>query len=259
MYPLRLSQTIFITLIVSTFFFSSNSFSEEKKDPVDLQKTFEQIKADYERNIDNTDEFVQSLDLIDAKQKEFSALNIKLEECISKNSTKLAALKENLKLLGDEVPNEEDRDIKNKRKELNDQLQIIDNELKRCNLSKIQLKKYADEITKRRLDFLKQQLLSKETSVYSAATSLIGIKGKNEISKENVDTGSKHLKSLQDVLIAPLSWKELLFAFLGILIGWLWKRKESNQEIEPMERVVVCLSRYSDRLAVEAQRIKPRN
>ena len=233
MYPLRFFRTIFITLIVSTLFFSANSFSEEKKDPVDLQKSFETIKADYEKNINNTDEFVQSLDLIDAKQKEFSALDIKLDACITKNTTSLATLKANLKLLGDVVLGEEDLDIKNKRKELNDQLQLVDNELKRCNLSKIQLKKFSDEITAKRLVFLKQQLLSKETSVYSAAAALIKLTGNNEKSKEKFDSESKHIKSIYDALKAALTWNELVFTVLGVLLGWLWKRKERDDAIEP--------------------------
>ena len=217
-----------IALIISVLFISTTGYAaeEEKKDPIDLQKSFETIKADFEKNIKSTDEFVQSLDLIDAKQKEFSALDIKLEECISKNSNALAALKENLKLLGDDAQNEEDRDIKTKRKELNDQVKDVDNELKRCNLSKIQLKEFADEITGKRLDFLKQQILSKETSVYSAITSLAN--GRGNASKEKV------IKNINPFapLLESISLKGLLFTLFGIFIGWIWKRKESNDEID---------------------------
>ena len=154
----------FISLFLfSSLLFIGNSFAEEvQKAPVDLQKSFENIKADFEKNIKNTEEFVQSVDLIDAKQKEFAALNIKLDECISTNTNTLKTLKENLALLGDEALTLEDRDIKTKRKELNDQVQTVDNELKRCNISKIQLKEFADEITKKRLNYLKKQLLRKE-------------------------------------------------------------------------------------------------
>ncbi len=68
----------FISLFLfSSLLFIGNSFAEEvQKAPVDLQKSFENIKADFEKNIKNTEEFVQSVDLIDAKQKEFSALDI---------------------------------------------------------------------------------------------------------------------------------------------------------------------------------------
>ena len=90
--------------MISSLFFSVNSFAEgEKKAPIDLQKSFEKIKADYQKNIQDTEEFVQRLDLIDAKQKEFSALDIKLDECISTNSKTIATLKENLKPLGEDT------------------------------------------------------------------------------------------------------------------------------------------------------------
>lgn len=219
-------HAFFILLVISIFFFAESGFAaDEKKDPIDLQKSFENIKADFEKNIKNTDEFIQSLDLIDAKQKEFSALDIKLDECIATNSIALATLKENLKLLGDDIENDEDRDIKTKRKELNDQLTDVDNELKRCNLSKIQLKQFADEITAKRLYFLKQQILSKETSVYSAITSLVKTEDKNK-----TDNPLTHLlKSIS----TSVSLKGLLFSLFGIFIGWLWKRKESNDVIDP--------------------------
>lgn len=215
-----------MTLIIGVSFFSVNSFSaEDKKDPADLQKTFEEIKADYEKHIKNTDKFVQSLGLIDAKKKEFVLLDSKLDECITTNSGTLSTLKENLKLLGDDAQNEEDQDIKNKRKALNNQLKSVDNELKRCNLSKIQLKEFADEITEKRLGYLKQQILSKETSVYSALTSLVG-------SKDNDKTASAVGLLLKN-FTTSLPLNGMLFTFFGIFLGWLWKRKESDGVINP--------------------------
>jgi len=222
---LKFFYNLIITIIISTLLFSLNALAaEEEKAPADLQQSFETIKADFEKNIKNTDEFVQNLDLIDTKQKEFSALDIKLDECITSNSSTQKTLKENLKLLGDDTENEEDRDIKTKRKELNDQLKEVDNELKRCNLSKIQLKKFKVEVTEKRLDFLKQQILSKETSVYSALKSLI----KNE----NKDKTDNPLTLLLKSVATSVSIKGLLFALFGIFIGWLWKRKESDDVID---------------------------
>ena len=204
---------------------SINSFAEEvKKDPVDLQKSFEKIKADYEKDLKNTEEFVQNVDLIDAKQKEFAALNIKLDECISTNSSTLKTFKENLKLLGDDVLVPEERDVQTKRKELNDQVQSIDNELKRCNLSKIQLKEFADVITKERTNYLKKQLLRKETAVYSAALSTL--------KAENNDNINKPFTPLLTAFKESLSWQTLIFIFIGIVFGWVWKRQESNDEID---------------------------
>lgn len=222
-------QLLINIFFLSTLLVSSHVYSEDTKDPIDLQKAFKKIKTDFEKDIKNTDEFAQRLNLIDAKQQEFLLLDLKFDECISKNSNTLATLKETLKPLGEESKSEEDRDLKNKRKELNDQLQSVDNELKRCSLSKIQLKEFSDEINKKRLDFLKKQLLSRETSVYSAATTLLNSESKD---KANVD---KPFTSLFDIFKTSLSWKDYVFTFLGILIGWIWKRKESNDEIDPQQ------------------------
>ena len=216
-----------LTLFICLLLINTTSLAEEPaKDPVDLQKSFEDIKADFEKNIQNTEKFVQSVDLIDAKQKEFTALQIKLDECIATNTTALTTLKQNLTLLGDEAKIDEARDIKSKRKELNDQLQAVDNELKRCNLSKIQLKEYADEITKKRLNYLKKQLLSREISVFSAISAFFK---KDDNNKTAID--SKPFAPLLEEFKTSLSWKGLAFIFLGVFIGWIWKRKESNEEI----------------------------
>ena len=221
---------IVFTLVISTILMSTSGLAEEiKGNPVDLQKSVEKIKTDFEKNIKNTEEFTQSLDFIDAKQTEFAALDIQLDDCISTNTTTLETLKENLKLLGDETLVSEDKDIKAKRKELNQQLNLIDNELKRCSLSKIQLKKFEDEITKRRLAYLKKQLLRKEITVYSGLQSLVIIKD----SKEKFDANSKPFLPILDAIKTSISWKGLIFIFVGIFIGWLWKHKETKDKIEP--------------------------
>lgn len=213
--------------------FSVASFAaDEKTAPADLQKSFEAIKADYEKNIKNTDEFVQSVDLIDAKLKQFSALDIKLDECISKNTATLATLKDNLKLLGDESESQEDRDVKSDRKELNDKVQSVDNELKRCNLSKIQLKQFSDEITTKRLDFLKKQILSKETSVYGAFITLVKNANNADAKKSTTNTSSAFTTVFTNISNA-ISLNGIIFSVFGVFLGWLWKRKETDHEIVP--------------------------
>lgn len=248
---LPLYKTIFTLLIksllLSMLLIGSNAFSEEKKAPVDLQKSFETIKSEYEKNIQNTDEFAQRLDVIDAKQKEISALEIKLDECISKNTTALATLKDNLKVFGsaDETKAEEDKDIQNKRKELNDQIQLIDNELKRCSLTKVQMKEFSSSITNQRLDYLKQQILSKETSVYNVATALLKLndpKNQDEPNQNKTHPDRMPVASLLKVLKESLSWQGYLFTLLGAVLGWLWRRKESNTEIDPEQHASFTLS-----------------
>ena len=222
------NELIIRILIFSMCLFSSIGFSAETKDPIDLQKSFEKIKLAYEKEIQNTNDFSQRLELIDAKQQDVSALDIKLDECISKITNTLKIINENLKPLGEESKNEEDRDIKSKRKELNDQLQAVDNELKRCSLTKIQLKEFSEAITKKRLNFLKQQLLSKETSVYSAAASLL----KKEDKKSTTNSDNKPFSTLFDTFKASLTWKGYAFVLFGIFVGWFWQRKESNEEFD---------------------------
>ena len=249
---MRPFHKIVIALVISLLLFSANSFSaDEKKAPIDLQKSFEKIKTDFEKNIQNINEFEQRLDLIDAKQREISALDIKLDECIAKNTTALSTLKDNLKVFGDgdgdetKVKPEEDRDIQNKRKELNDQIQLIDNELKRCSLAKAQMKEFDAEISKKRLSFLKQQILSQETPVYitsAALLKLIDPKNQNEPNERKTNPDNKPIASLFNVLKESLSWKGYLFTLLGALIGWVWRRKESNAEIIPDQHASITFS-----------------
>ena len=224
---------------------------DEIKAPADLQKTLEVIKSDFENDLKNTVEFEQRLDLIDAKQKELSALDIKLDECIAKNTSTLSSLKDNLKVFGDGESDaakdkpEEDKDIQNKRKELNDQIQLIDNELKRCSLSKVQVKEFVGEITKQRLDILTQQILSREPPIYSAAAVLLKLtnaKEENEVLEEKVTFENKPLSSLFNVFNESLAWKGVLFTFIGALIGWLWRRKEPNTVINPDQHASTTFS-----------------
>lgn len=230
MYPYKnIVLTAFIKcLIFILLIFSVVSFAEdEKQATANLQKTFETLKANYEKKINNTDEFIQSLDLIDNKQKEFSALEVKLDECIASNTKVLNGLKEDLKLLGDDTESKEDRDIKTERAELNNQLQTVDNELKRCNLIKIQLENFSEKITKARLDFLKKQIFSKEKTVYSSVVALLGV------NKEKTKKGDSSFTPILENISNSITIKGLLFSFFGVCIGWIWKRKEADHEILP--------------------------
>ena len=124
-----LSITNVFRLLIISLFFTANIVIAEDKPTVNLQKDFDQLKEYFEKSIKNASLFEQNLGVIDDKQKEFASLNIKLEECIANNNEKLTAFKNNLTVLGDKETSE-DRDIKTQRKELEEQVQKIDNELK---------------------------------------------------------------------------------------------------------------------------------
>ena len=208
------------TLFFIGFLLTISTTIAEEKPPVDLQKSFDQLKTEFDKSIKNTAVNEQNLKLIDAIQKEFAALNIKLEECIANNTEKLVTAKNNLKVIG-EQQNTEDRDIKIQRKELEDQAQDIDNKIKRCNLLKIQLKELSDETALKRSDSLKQKLLSKETSLISGLTK-----------------GSYQLSAFKPIIIAAkelLTWQMLVTAIIGFLFGCIWKRRNPISEIDASE------------------------
>ena len=136
-------SNIFRVLLI-TLLFTLNIAVADERPAIDLQKTFDQLKSEFDKSIKNTSIFEQNLNSIDVKQKAFAELNNKLEECIADKTDKLDASKKNLSVLGEKETTEA-RDIKTQRKELEDQVKEIDNNLKRCSLLKIQLKEIADQ------------------------------------------------------------------------------------------------------------------
>ncbi len=208
----------FLIILVISFFLKTGLAYADESIVVDLQKSYDKLKLDFDKSIKDVPAFAQNLDLLDKKQKEFSSLNIKLEECITENTEKLSTSKGNLKLLG-EKENTEDRDVKTQRADLEKQIQDIDNELKRCNLLKIQLKEISEETTEKRSVALKQKLLSKEISLLSSIT-----KGPFSIDA---------LKPTFSRIFQKVLTLEVLLSILaGLGVGWLLKRQNP---IEPIE------------------------
>ncbi len=189
----------------------------ESKNEVDLQKSFDKINTQFESLKRNDGLSRLRLQDIDEVQKTTPALDLKLDECITNNTSLTDSLKENLKLLGTDQGSEE-FDITTKRQELENQLQAADNELKRCNLLKIQLKEIIDTASQQRLDLLKEQLLSKEISVWSA------IKRLGSLDMLNVEKELEVVLPLTEKAYNALSWPLLLLVFAGIVLGLLWRR-----------------------------------
>lgn len=211
-----------LKLIALCFLFlSAPSFSDEKKEVLDLQKSYEQIKEKFDR-LDKKTLKIKDLDNI---QKENATLQLKMDECISYNTKKLENVQKNLKLLGEKKVSEE-TDIINKRKELDEQIQAFDKELKRCTLLKIQLNQISDNTSLQRQNLLKAQLLSRELSVASAMQKLA------KLDNKVVDTESDAILPLTEKIISTLSWPLLLLVICGLASGFIWKRygDSSTQE-----------------------------
>ena len=214
---MRNFQRLFLSIIVSLLLATSFTLFAESKNEVDLQKMFDKINTQFNA-LKAADELNKlSVQDIDEQQKAFTELELKLDECITTNTTLTTSLKDNLKLLGDGQTTDE-FDIKVKRQELEKQSQAADNELKRCSLLKIQLKEISDASSELRLNLLKKQLLSKEISIWAAV---------KKIGTLNELTGEKELaviKPLTEKTYQALSWPLLLLLIVGILLGLLWRR-----------------------------------
>ncbi len=208
-----------IHLIVFIFIFiSAQAFAEEKE--LDLQKQFDQIKTQFEK-LDLKNLKIKDLDNIQSKA---AGLQIKLDECVSANTVQIESVQKNLKLLGEQVATEE-LDIKNKRVELEKQIQSVDTELKRCNLLKVQLNQIIENATQQRQNLLKSQLSSKEMSLLSASKKLA------KLDETLVDTETEAILPLFEKIYTAISWPLLLLVFAGIAIGFIWKRKGDTSPI----------------------------
>jgi small-conductance mechanosensitive channel len=213
--PLAIHLLAFILLIIS-----AQSYSAEKEP--DLQKSFDQIKTQI-GNLNQNDLKPQDLDGI---QNRASGLLVKLDECVSTNTTEIESIQNNLKLLGPQEDKEES-DIKNKRKELEKQIQAFDTELKRCNLLKVQLNQIIQDTTQQRQKLLKSQLLSKQISLWSASKKLA------TLDEAVLDTETEAILPLTEKLFASASWPLLFLAMLGVGIGIIWKHRGN---VSPINR-----------------------
>ncbi|WP_299881211.1 mechanosensitive ion channel domain-containing protein [uncultured Cocleimonas sp.] len=214
---MRNFQRLFFFITAFLLLVASFTLFAETKNEIDLQKSFDNINTQFERLKRNDGLSRLRMQDIDEVQKSFPALDLKLDECISNNTTLSNSLKENIKVLGDSQSGEES-DIKTKRKELETQQQNADNELKRCSLLKIQLKEIIDTTSEQRLDLLKEQLLSKETSIWSA------IKRLGSLDMLNIEKELETIFPLTEKFYNTLSWPLLLLVFAGIGLGLLWRR-----------------------------------
>ncbi len=216
---LRYFKPSVIHLLVFIFIFiSAQAFAEEKE--LDLQKQFDQIKTQFEK-FDLKNLKIKDLDNIQSKA---AGLQIKLDECVSANTVQIESVQKNLKLLGEQVATEE-LDIKNKRVELEKQIQSADTDLKRCNLLKVQLNQIIENATQQRQNLLKSQLSSKEMSLLSASKKLA------KLDETLVDTEAEAILPLFEKIYTAVSWPLLLLVFAGIAIGFIWKRKVDTSPI----------------------------
>ena len=205
-----------LSLFIACFFLLPHNISAEEKIEVDLQKSFDKIKNQFD--IFQSEINLNKIDVkqLDGAQKEYSTLEQRLEECISTKSTQLKDLQENLKLLG-EVQSSEELDIRKKRQDFEKQSQDVDNDLKRCNLLKIQLKKIADDLSSQRLELLKKQLLSNENNLWNSVKALAK-------SPQPTTTGTSRLTIISEKLSRLNLWAFLLLIAAGTALGVMWKR-----------------------------------
>ncbi len=212
----KLQRLIFFTTVLFLLAASFSLFAETNNE-VDLQKSFDKVNTKFESLKRNDGLSRLRLQDIDETQKTIPALDLKLDECISNNTSLSDSVKENIKLLGDVQSNEES-DIKTKRTELENQLQAADNELKRCNLLKIQLKEIFEITSQQRLELLKAQLLSKEISIWYAIQRL------GSLDMLNAEKELEIVFSLTEKGYNALNWPLLLLVFAGIVLGLIWRR-----------------------------------
>lgn len=210
---MRYIQSSTFLLLACFILFSWLPSHADEKAEINLQKSYEQIKGKF-NNLDKKNLKIKDLDEI---QKENAILQLKMDECISANTTQLENAKKNLKLLGEKLATEEP-DIINKRRELDNQVQSIDKELKRCTLLKIQLNQISDATTLQRQILLKKQLLSREFSLPSASKRLA------TLNKEVIETESEAILPLFEKIYSALNWPLLLLIIAGITSGILWRR-----------------------------------
>lgn len=210
------SLQFLFTLLVS-FFLLTSWVSAQESAPAELQKAYETLESDYQRTIKSTPVFQRTLEGIDKKIKAVTSLTSKFEECISENTLQLDSIKSNIKLLGDEKDTE-DADVKKQRKALDKRLQDVDNEVKRCNLLKIQLDNISEELGQFRNELVKQQLLRKEDSVFAAFESLTP-------STQSISHNLSGLKAL-------LTWKVLIAAMAALLLGFFFRKKPFYHEFD---------------------------
>jgi small-conductance mechanosensitive channel len=215
---------LIFSLVASFLLIASFSLFAENKDNVDLQKSFDKITTQFQ-TLKTTDKLEKlHVQEIDDSQQAYTDLDLKLDECISASTKLSTSLKDNLKSLGEKKISEAS-DIKAKRQELENQSQAADNELKRCTLLKIQLKKIIDATNQLRFTLLKKQLLSKEISLWSAS---------KQLSKLDDITGEKEIEiisPLTEKIYNSFSWPLALLLLLGFLIGWLWRRKVTPTDL----------------------------
>ncbi len=211
----KLLAFILSSLIACSFLLSHNISAEEMLD-IDLQKSFDKIKNQFDGF---QSEFrLKKIDVkeLDTVQKDYSNLDQKLDECISTKTTLSNDLQENLKLLG-EVQSSEELDIRKKRKDFEKQFQDVDNDLKRCNLLKIQLKQMAEDLSSQRLNLLKKQLMSNEINLWDTIKALT-------VSPQKSTSGESYLSSITTKLSKLNIWAFLFLIIAGISLGILWKR-----------------------------------
>jgi len=215
---------LFFSIAVSFLLIPSFTLFAENTDDVDLQKSFDKISTQFQ-TLKTTSELDKlRVQHIDDVQQAYSDLELKLDECISASTKLTTSLKENLKLLGEKQSTEES-DIRVKRQALENQSQAADNELKRCNLLKIQLTETVDATAQLRLNLLKKQLLSNEVSLWSAS---------KQLSKLDNLTGEKELaviKPLTEKIYNTLSWPLALLLLVGVILGWLWRRNAKPMDL----------------------------
>ena len=186
-----------------------------------LQKTVNALQKDFEA-IKKGDVKTKDLDKILQK---ITDVEPDVDACIKTNTEQLEKYQQSLKLLGDKVASE-DRDVQTKRIELTKKSQTVDNQLKRCNVLKIQLDQLTQNTRNLRDTLLKKQFLSREYSLVGAIKKLLLL---------NTETLNSELDNIQPILKKTFNsekWPLILLGILGISLGLLWKFLSRPRSVE---------------------------
>lgn len=220
-WPAKLCAYCLITIGLCVSIVFAPAFANEQQSSADLEKLFNQLKVEYTVTRHSLGSYTQTIKKLDDIQSKFFDLNLELEECISSKNKDLKTITADVALLG-EQESSEDIGVRAQRKNLTKQTQEIDNQIKLCNLLKIQLTQLADENAQYRTDLQKQQLFSKEHHLLQA---LMGM------NTQKVDTGVAGITPKLSQTIKQLSPTVFFVGLAGLLLGGLWQRRTQASTI----------------------------
>lgn len=156
-----------------------------------------------------------------------SALEQKAQTCINQYEQKQTQAQQSIDSLGEPNP-EEDTDVKNKRKELENQKQQAEKTLSQCRLISLRAITLLDDTRKARQSILKQRLFASSNSILDNLHGVLLEPGRWKI----------ETAALINTLVTPLvDWQRLITALIyglaGLLAGMFWsihKRRQYREQ-----------------------------